>query len=111
FHVGGVSNGGISAFRFAIFNAERVQSLIVLPGFPRDGADNENLANLKGIPVAMFVGGDDSGWVAQMTAAEQAMTDLGIAATLEIVPGEGHIIQSLDGGVELFDLLDSFRGG
>lgn len=107
FHVAGVSNGGISAFRFAISNPELVQSVIVLPGYPLDN-DLENIANLVDIPVAMFVGENDEGWVSRMQAAEQALTQLGGQVTLEIVPGEEHVIRSLS-GERLFDLLESFQ--
>jgi predicted esterase len=107
FHVAGVSNGGISTFRFAIENPELVHSLIVLPGYPLDN-DRENLANLVDIPVSMFVGENDGSWVSRMQTAEQALTELGGHVTLEIMPGEGHVIRSLN-GERLFDLLESFR--
>ena len=35
YHVAGISNGGISAFRIATSYPERVHSLLALPGFPR----------------------------------------------------------------------------
>jgi predicted esterase len=108
FHVSGVSNGGISAFRFAISNPDMVHSVVVLPGYPLEGFDQDNLANLQAIPVAMFVGENDGGWVTRMQTAEQALSDLGAAVTLDIRLGEGHVIRSL-GGEQLFDLLDSFR--
>lgn len=108
FHVAGVSNGGTSAFRFAIGNPELVHSIVVLPGYPLDGFDTENLANLEDIPVAMFVGENDNAWVGRMKATEQRLSELGGTVTLEIKAGEGHVIRSLSGG-ELFDLLDSFR--
>jgi predicted esterase len=107
FHVAGVSNGGIRTFRFAIENPELVHSLIVLPGYPLDN-DRENLANLVDITVSMFVGENDGSWVSRMQTAEQALTELGGQVTLEIMPGEGHVIRSLN-GERLFDLLESFR--
>ena len=33
FHVGGISNGGLSSFRVAVESPERFASLVVLPGF------------------------------------------------------------------------------
>jgi predicted esterase len=110
FHVAGVSNGGISAFRFAIGSPELVHSIVVLPGYPLDGFDQQNLVNLQDIPIAMFVGENDTAWVSRMEAAEQALSDLGAAVTLEIESGEGHVIRSLS-GERLFDLLESFRLG
>jgi predicted esterase len=110
FHVAGVSNGGISAFRFAIGSPELVHSIVVLPGYPLDGFDKENLVNLQDIPVVMFVGENDSAWVTRMEAAKRALSDVGAAVTLEIVSGEEHVIRSLS-GERLFDLLESFRLG
>jgi predicted esterase len=108
--VAGVSNGGISAFRFAIGSPELVHSIVVLPGYPLDGFDKENLVNLQDIPVVMFVGENDSAWVTRMEAAKRALSDVGAAVTLEIVSGEEHVIRSLS-GERLFDLLESFRLG
>ena len=44
-----------------------------------------------------------------MKATQTKLTQLGGLATLDVVPGEGHVIQRLAGGRELFDLLDSLR--
>jgi pimeloyl-ACP methyl ester carboxylesterase len=108
FHVGGISNGGISAFSVAIGNPDLVHSVVVLPGYPLDGFDQDDLANLKEIPVAMFVGENDGAWVSRMETAEQTLLDLGAWVTLEIKAGEGHVIRSLS-GEQLFDLLETFR--
>lgn len=109
YHVAGVSNGGISAFRVALQNPDKTQSLLVLPGFPRTKEEFQKLETLKDIPVAMFVGEQDSSWVATMQATEEELSRLGGDVSLEIVPGEPHVIKSLVGGEALFDLLESFR--
>ena len=109
YHVGGVSNGGISAFRVALNDVEQVHSITVLPGFPRSDGDKQRLETLTGIPVAMFVGEQDTSWVERMEATAQALDDQGEQVSLDIVAGEGHVIQSLTGGEALFDLLESFR--
>ncbi|MCB0163569.1 MAG: hypothetical protein KDI79_05035 [Anaerolineae bacterium] len=109
FHLAGISNGGISSFRIALNNPELFHSITVLPGFPPTDADMDNLAVLKNIPVNMFVGQQDTVWVDKMKAAQIKLTELGGSATLEVVSGEGHVIQRLAGGQELFDLLDSLR--
>ncbi len=108
FHVAGVSNGGVSSFRIAINSPDLVQSVVVLPGYPLDGFDQDNLANLKEIPIAMFVGENDGAWVTRMQTAEQNLQEIGATVTLDIRPGEGHVIRSIN-GEQLYDLLDSFR--
>ena len=109
YHVAGVSNGGISAFRVALNNVDKVQSVLAVPGFPRSDGDFQRLNSLVDIPVAMFVGEQDDGWVQQMEATEASLTELGGRVSLEVVAGEGHVIESLAGGGSLFDLLESFR--
>lgn len=109
YHLAGISNGGISCFRVALNNPELFHSITVLPGFPPTKADMDQLVALKDIPVSMFVGEHDTVWVDQMTATQARLTQLGGSATLDVVSGEGHVIQRLVGGRDLFDLLDSLR--
>ncbi|MGB0385766.1 MAG: hypothetical protein ACPGWR_13180 [Ardenticatenaceae bacterium] len=109
YHLSGISNGGISAFRVAGNYPDLFHSVMVLPGFPRSEEDFQNLAGLKDIPVAMFVGEEDSSWIPRMEQTEEALSALGGQVSLEILPGEGHLIRSLQGGETLFDLLESFR--
>ncbi|MCB0192131.1 MAG: hypothetical protein KDJ65_09315 [Anaerolineae bacterium] len=108
-HLAGISNGGISAFRVALNNPDRFHSLTVLPGFPPTNHDMEQLPKLKAMPVTMFVGEHDIDWVDKMAASESDLMEAGGQVSFDIVRGEGHVIQSLVGGRELFDLLDSFR--
>jgi len=108
-HLAGVSNGGLSAYRLITEFPDRFLSLTVLPGIPPDDRTLRALHNLKGIPVAAFVGGEDSGWLRGSREAKQKLDALGIANTLEVVPGEGHVIQ-LD-PAKLFDLLETRRSG
>lgn len=108
FHVGGISNGGLSSFRVAINSPERFASVVVLPGFAPTAGDVEKLDRLAGIPVRMFVGENDPQWVEGGETAQAALEASGGDVSLTIAPGEGHIIQSLS-GAELFDLLDAAR--
>jgi predicted peptidase len=110
YYLAGISNGGLSAFRIILNTPERFRSLLVLPGVPPTDADKQKLAELKDIPVAMFVGENDSGWRAGSEETQRILTGLGGHATLELAPGEGHIIRSLT-GARLFDLLEQFRAG
>ena len=103
-HVAGISNGGRSAFRVALDYPERVHSLLAVPGFP----DDEGLEPLRTIPVAMYAGERDSFWVEEMRKTETALSALGAEVSATVVPGEGHVIQSLTTNI-LFDVLDEFR--
>jgi poly(3-hydroxybutyrate) depolymerase len=106
-HLAGVSNGGLSAYRVITEFPDRFLSLTVLPGVPPDARALAALKNLKGMPVAAFVGADDTEWVRGSREASQELDRLGIQNTLTIVPGSGHVIP-LDPG-KLFDLLDQRR--
>ncbi len=108
YHLGGISNGGISSFRIAIGQPERFHSLIAAPGFPRS-EDREKISVLKDIPVVMFVGEGDVSWVEQMEMAQFLLEQAGGQVSLDIVEDEGHVIESLAGGQQLFELLESFR--
>ena len=110
-HVAGASNGGLSAFAVAAVAPDRVQTLLVYPGFPRSDDAKAALSALVNVPVRMFVGETDAGWVEAMQSAFDTLTDLGGDAKLEIVPGEGHIIGALRDGVRIFDELDANRPG
>ncbi len=108
FHLAGISNGGISAFRIAGTMPERFQSILVIPGLPRTDADFQNLDKLTNLPIAMFVGENDTTWLGRMQETEARLTALGADVFLEIAPNEGHVIQSITGD-RLFDYLDSYR--
>jgi len=108
FDLAGVSNGGLSAFKAALSYPDRFRSLVVFPGYSQDGGDDPNLSKLKDIGVSMFVGGDDSGWRTASEQTEQTLKDLGYTVELHVVPGEGHIIESLT-GADLFDAMERVR--
>ena len=72
--------------------------------------DKDKLDVLVNIPVAMFVGEDDTGWVgAQCRMLRPVSKNLGGEVSLQVMAGEGHVIQSLGDGVVLYELLESFR--
>ena len=108
FHVGGISNGGLSSFRVAVESPERFASLTVLPGFPPTEDDLERLAALADVPVRMFVGETDTSWVRGAEQALEVLEAAGGDVELTIAAGEGHILRSLT-GAELFDLLEAAR--
>ena len=86
----GVSNGGISAFRVATLHPERFHSITVLPGWPKP-ADEKRLANILNIPINFLVGEEDTCWRAKAEIFWAEIVELGGDATLEIIPGEGHM--------------------
>ena len=109
FDLGGVSNGGLSAFKAALSYPERFRSLTVFPGYSPDGGDDPKLSKIAKIGVAMFVGGDDSGWLQPSQQTQAALQKLGDKVELHVVPNEGHIIQSLT-SKDLFDAIERVRG-
>lgn len=108
-HVAGISNGGISAFRYAAQNPDRIASLVVFPGMPRGDDDRAALAELSDVPVRMHVGGNDTGWIAGSEDAFSALIAAGANVRLETYPGEDHVIQSTSDGTIIFSQLESFR--
>lgn len=108
-HVSGISNGGISAFHAAAAFPELIKTITVLPGYPQAG--NQILERLKDVRLIMFAGERDRGWISRMDATAEAMRRLGGDVHFEIVPGEGHVIQSLAGrnASRLFDLIEERR--
>jgi len=108
-HVAGISNGGISSFRYAAQNPDRVLSVISFPGFPRSSGDRDALVELTGIPIRMYVGEADTSWIQPAKDAVESFTLAGGDAELTIFPGEGHVMASTRDGVVVFEQLESFR--
>ena len=108
-HVAGISNGGISAFRYSALNPDRVQSLITFPGFARSSEDQAALSELADIPVRLFVGGLDTGWISPAEEAVASLTGFGGDAELTVFEGEGHVMDSTRDGTVVFEQLEDFR--
>ncbi len=105
-HLAGVSNGGLSAFRAALDSPGLFLDLLTFPGYPPEPSDD--VAKLKRIPVAIWVGELDSGWRASGEATVAKLKQLGSPAQITIVKGETHILESV-GGKEYFDFLERQR--
>jgi pimeloyl-ACP methyl ester carboxylesterase len=108
-HLGGHSNGGISAFRAAIRYPELFQSMTVIAGVPAEWVDFDRLDRLKGtgMRISMFVGATDFEWREPMTEVRRVMKVLGIEANYVIVPRSGHSLEALsfDRSGPLFDAV------
>lgn len=107
-HVAGPSNGGLSAFRFATDHADRVASLIGLPGYPAPPASNTAESALIEIPVVLYVGEDDPSWREPMEAFAASFREAGGDVTLTVRPGQPHVIGDLSAD-ELLEVLDRLR--
>lgn len=107
-HVAGISNGGISSFRYGAENPDRVLSMVTFPGFPR-GGDADALEDLSDIPIRFFVGGQDTTWLAAGEAARDTLLGFGADVSLTSFPGEGHVISSTSDGAIVFGELERFR--
>jgi predicted esterase len=105
-HLAGISNGGRGAFHLAGLTPEAFLSMTCLPGMPPEEApDFERLASL---PIALFAGGDDAGWVAAAEKATEALRARGGAISLTVVAGEGHVIGG-DAAVPIFEHFRNLR--
>ena len=105
-HLGGISNGGISAFKAALEQPDLYQSLTVLPGYAR--GDDGDIAGLVDLRVTLYVGENDGGWVTNSQSTYDRLVAAGHEdVVLEIFPGEDHFIQSLrgDGAAQIFERL------
>ena len=107
FHLVGVSNGGVAAFRAALLYPELFQSMTVLPGFPPTDAGYGYLSRLREMRIAMYVGEFDDGFRPQTERAHRVFKSVGKEIYLEVIPGEGHFVQSLGGrnAAKLFDQI------
>jgi predicted esterase len=75
---------------------------------PAYESDFDSLERLAELPIAMYVGERDSDWVGRMQETEARLLELGTAVTLEIVPGEGHVVRSVS-NERLFNFFDAHR--
>ncbi len=104
FHLGGCSNGGNSAFHLAQHLPSRFHSLTVIPG----STSTDLLERLQGMHVAMYVGEHDGPWVGAAKRAHEKLQELGVNSTLEIVPDQGHVVETLFGDT-LIRRMEEFR--
>jgi predicted peptidase len=107
FHLAGISNGGLSAFKVATENPELFRSLLALPGHPPDGESQEGLGRIAATRVWMLVGSEDEDWRESAEATGERLQELRADATVTILEGQGHILD-VDPS-SLYDFLDGGR--
>jgi pimeloyl-ACP methyl ester carboxylesterase len=107
-HLAGVSNGGLSEWRYALDHPDRVLSLLAAPGYPPARADEAHVARLAGIPVLLIVGGEDTVWRTAMERTRKDLLAAGGHVRLIVSPGEPHIMEKISAST-LWDFLDSAR--
>ncbi len=106
FFVTGVSNGGVSSFALAVDHPELIHAVAVLPGWPT-APDLARVTDMKGVPLRMWAGdGERPNWLDLMRQAEETLRSAGADVELEILPGEGHTLQSLVGGAAVFAFFE-----
>lgn len=110
FHVSGVSNGGLSAFRIALLRPDLFHSIAVLPGWPLR-EDLADLGRIAQIPIRMWAGENERpSWLDLMRQTEVLVRDAGGDVELIVLPGEGHTLGGLIGGEAVFEFLGQVRG-
>jgi len=107
-HVAGVSNGGLSAWRYALDHPQHVRSLLAAPGYPPESDDEADVGELADVPVLLVVGGDDTGWRDAMTTTRDDLRAAGGQVRLIVSPGEGHIFENVSAAT-LWRFLQSTR--
>ncbi len=111
FHVAGISNGGIAAFRVAEDTPLLFCSLLAAPGLPGSEDDFERLARLRHIPVHMVVGEGDAKWLTRMRATEAKLRELEVPVELVVLPDQGHVIAPAFPESAVFAQLEAQRAG
>jgi pimeloyl-ACP methyl ester carboxylesterase len=111
FHIAGISNGGIAAFRVAENDPLLFCSILAAPGLPGNDDDFERLGALRHIPVHMVVGEGDASWVTRMRATEAELRALEVPVELVVLPDVGHVIAGVYPEAAVFAQLESQRLG
>lgn len=103
--LGGISNGGLSAFHTALGHPDRYVALVTLPGAQPGRRNANEIAKLRALRIGLWVGGNDTSWRAEAQSIYDTLA--GISSTkvdiaLHVLPGQGHILS----GVAAADVWD-----
>lgn len=112
FHLGGVSNGGRSAFHIAARHTGYFTSILALPGFLPNPTP-EKYAALAGLCIVMIAGERDTRWTRAEKTAADALRKAGGNPVLVVSPGDGHLPLFGYGGDnagKLFDFIENKAG-
>jgi hypothetical protein len=109
YHLAGISNGGLSAFKVATENPELFRSLLALPGHAPDGESQEALGRIAATRVWMLVGSEDEDWRESAEATGERLSELRADVTVTVLEGQSHILE-VDPS-SLYDFLDGGRPG
>jgi hypothetical protein len=83
----------------AIADAERVASLVALPGYV-DSTDAGDLARLRAVRIRLWVGSQDAQeWIEAAARTVDQLRDRGADASLTIRQGEGHMLAAAPGEI------------
>lgn len=123
--IAGYSNGGACAFKYAAEHPETFGNLLVVSGdeFPGVEIEKDTIADVFGGSKARFdaakptsildanpgkysattavftVGGNDPGFVPGVERDAKAAQQAGMKTTYYVVPGAGHVVDALEGGL------------
>jgi len=112
FHIAGVSNGGLSAFRIAASYPQYFWSVTGLPGYLLDPTPARIRALAK-LCINMYAGEMDTAWLeSEKTQAAQFRAQ-GLTVEFSGEPGQGHVMRTLEGpaAARLFKQFEQARHG
>lgn len=107
YHVAGGSNGGRSAINFGLEFPTRTASITAFPGALTNTTEAVLVEKLKGIPVRLWVGGDDTvAWIDAGKIIETYATRSkgALDATITVMEGQGHALRSLSAATILDEI-------
>lgn len=112
FHIAGVSNGGLSAFKIASLYPQYFWSVTGLPGLLFDSKPNYVQA-LSKMCIYMYAGSEDTGWLNSEKKQADLFRSKGYSVEFSEEKGEGHVMQTLDGegAMRLFKQFEQARHG
>lgn len=108
YYAAGASNGGRSALAFALRLPTRTAAVAAFPGaLLKYPPQPEELEKLRGIPVRLWCGGDDTvGWLdaGRILADAAKKKESGLDITFTEAPGQGHVIRTVTAETVLDEL-------
>ena len=112
FHIAGVSNGGLSAFRIAASYPQYFWSVTGLPGYLLE-ATPERVRALANLCINMYAGEMDMTWLEAEKAQAAQFRAQGFTVEFSEERGQGHVMRTLEGpaAARLFKQFEQARRG